>query len=154
MFFTPRNAACWTLLYLGAHTEWKAKAIAEVQNLTATYSNANSSDPIHQRLCLIPISKWEDETPVIESIIHETLRLVKNDTALRRNLADNLRVAEKTIEKGAFMAYNLADVHLNKLYYTEPLKFDPVRFSTPKEEHKRGNGVFLGWGAGRHPCAG
>jgi len=113
-----------------------------------------SSEPIHQRLSRIPLSAWEDEMPVVESIIRETLRLVKNDTALRRNFADNLQVAGKTIDKGAFMAYNMADVHLNELFYPEPLKFDPDRFTTPREEDKRGNISFLGWGAGRHPCTG
>jgi sterol 14-demethylase len=103
---------------------------------------------------MIPISAWEDEMPVIESIIRETLRLVKNDTALRRNLVDNLQVADKTIDRGAFMAYNMGDVHLNELFYSEPLKFDPGRFTAPREEDKRGNLLFLGWGAGRHPCAG
>ena len=148
------NLACWTLLYLSAHKQWKDKATAEVHRLIAAYTNAASSEPIHKRLSTIPISAWEDEMPVMESVIRETLRLVKNDTALRRNLADNLRVGNKTLKKGAFMAYNLADVHLNDLFYPEPLKFDPSRFYPPREEHKRGDAVFLGWGTGRHPCAG
>lgn len=92
--------------------------------------------------------------PVVESIIRETLRLVKNDTALRRNLADNLQVGDKTIRKGTFMAYNMGDVHLNESFYPEPLKFDPDRFNAPREEDKQGNIAFLGWGAGRHACAG
>jgi sterol 14-demethylase len=150
----PCNLACWTLLYLSANKQWKEKAIVEVQNLMAAHTNTISSEPIHQRLSMIPISAWEDEMPVVEGIIRETLRLVKNDTALRRNLVDNVHVADKTIDKGAFMAYNFGDVHLNELFYSEPLKFDPDRFSPPREEDKRGNAVFLGWGTGRHPCAG
>jgi cytochrome P450 len=149
-----QNSACWTLLYLSANNEWKDKAIAEIQNLVATYTNMAGSQPIHQRLAMIPISAWEDEMPIMEGIIRETLRLVKNDTALRRNLADNLRVGDKTIRKGAFMAYNMGDVHLNESFYSEALKFDPDRFNAPREEDKQGNMVFLGWGAGRHTCAG
>ncbi|KIM88310.1 hypothetical protein PILCRDRAFT_253602 [Piloderma croceum F 1598] len=145
---------CWTLLYLSANKEWKGKAMAEVKSLLAAHTTMTSSEPMHQRLSRIPFSAWEDEMPVVESIIRETLRLVKNDTALRRNLADNLQVSGKTIDKGAFMAYNMADVHLNELFYSEPLKFDPDRFTAPREEDKRGNIAFLGWGAGRHPCTG
>jgi sterol 14-demethylase len=52
------------------------------------------------------------------------------------------------------MAYVIGDVHLNEKFYTEPFKFDPDRFSAPREEDKRGYGLFLGWGAGRHPCTG
>jgi len=151
----PSTSACWTLLYLGAsaNTEWKDKVIAEVENLLTTYT-PNSSEPTHQRLSAIPISAWEDEMPVMENVIRETLRLVKNGTALRRNLVDNLQVADKTIDKGAFMVYNFGDVHLNETFYSEPFKFDPDRYSPPREEDKRGNAVFLGWGTGRHPCIG
>jgi sterol 14-demethylase len=153
-FIMLHNAACWTLLHLGANNEWKNKANAEIQNLIATYTNTMSSEPIHRRLSTIPISAWEDEMPVIESIISEILRLVNNGTLLRRNIADNLQVADKTIEKGAFMAYLMGDVHLNEMFYSEPLKFDPDRFNTPREENKREDTVFLGWGLGRHPCTG
>jgi len=109
---------------------------------------------MHQRLSVIPMSAWEDETPVMENVIRETLRLVKNGQAIRRNLSDNLQMANKTIDKGAFVVYSMADVHLNERYYSEPLKFDPDRFSAARAEDKRGHATFLGWGAGRHPCAG
>jgi cytochrome P450 len=146
--------ASWILLYLGANPEWKDKAAAEVRNLIATYTNTSSSEPNHRRLSTIPISAWEDEMPIIESVIRETLRLIANGTALRRNLADNLQVAGKTIDKGAFMTYTFKDVHLDETFYLEPLKFDPDRFNAPREEDKMGNAVFLAWGTGRHPCLG
>jgi sterol 14-demethylase len=146
--------SCWTLLYLGANDEWKQKAIAEVQNLISAYTNTTSSEPLHRRLSSIPISAWEDEMPVIEGVIRETLRLVNNGAALRRNLGGSIQVDDKTIDNGAFMAYVIGDVHLNEKFYTEPFKFDPDRFSAPREEDKRGYGLFLGWGAGRHPCTG
>ena len=153
-FLIQLSAASWSIIYLGADNEWKEKAIAEVQNLLATYSGTTSSLPMHQRLSVIPMSAWEDETPVMENVIRETLRLVKNGQAIRRNLADNLQMVNKTIDKGAFVVYSMADVHLNERYYSEPLKFDPDRFSAARAEDKRGHATFLGWGAGRHPCAG
>jgi cytochrome P450 len=52
------------------------------------------------------------------------------------------------------VVYNMADVHLNEMVYSEPLKFDPSRFSPPREEDKQGHLLFLGWGAGRHICPG
>jgi len=92
--------------------------------------------------------------PAIEGVIRETVRLIKNGPALRRNLADNLQFADKTIDKGAYVVYNMADVHLNETLYSEPLKFDPSRFDPPREEDKQGHLLFLGWGAGRHICPG
>jgi cytochrome P450 len=117
--------------------------VAEVQNLITKYTDVTSA-PIHQRLSMIQISAWEDEMPVMDNVIRETLRIVKNGPALRRNLADNLQIADMTIDKGAFVVYSMADVHLNDAIYPDPLKFDPGRFSAPREEDKRGDTVFLG----------
>lgn len=142
------------LLYLASNETWKTKATAEVQHLVGTYTSENSFDPIHQRLSTIPITAWEDNVPVLENVIRETLRLVQNGTALRRNLVNGLQVSGKPIKKGTFMAYSLADVHLNGNIYSDPLKFDPDRFNAPREEDKHGEMLFLGWGAGRHPCGG
>jgi cytochrome P450 len=148
------NSACWALVQLGANNAWKNKAIAEIQSLLAAYTNTASSEPIHQRLSAIPMSAWEDEMPVIECVIRETLRTISNGTAFRRNLVDDLRIADKTIDKGAFMAYNFGDVHMNQRYYPEPHKFDPDRFSVTEDDDPRSNIPFLAWGTGRHPCAG
>jgi cytochrome P450 len=150
----PSYLATWVFLFLGANSESKNKVISEVQNLVATYSNPNSRDPMHQRLSTIPLSAWEDEMPIIDNVTRETMRLVKNGAALRRSVNDNFRVGDKIIRKGAFLAYHMADVHLNDKFYSEPLKFDPDRFSPPRNEDKQGNFVFLAWGAGRHVCAG
>jgi sterol 14-demethylase len=89
----------------------------------------------------------------MDAIIRETLRFNLTGVALRRNLENSLRVADKTIEKGAFVAYNLADVHMNERFYPEPHKFDPGRFNLAMEENTQGS-PFLGWGVGRHPCTG
>ena len=52
------------------------------------------------------------------------------------------------------MTYDIGDAHLNPNIYSEPEVFDPNRFAAPREEGKNTYGAFLGWGAGRHPCAG
>jgi hypothetical protein len=148
------DPASWVLVYLGVNGAWKDKATAEVQNLMAAYTNTTSSEPIHQRLSVIPISAWEDEMPVLESIIRETLRMVNNATLFRRNLSDGFQVAGKTIDKGAFMAYNIGDVHLNERFYPDPFKFDPDRFNVAMDDKYQGSAPFLAWGAGRHPCTG
>jgi len=147
---------CWMLLHLATNDIWRAKAITEIQHLlnTYTHTHAHSSEPIHQRLSTIPITAWEDEMPVIDLIMRETLRLVMNGSALRRNLVDDLQVDGKCINKGVFVAYNLGDVHLDGGIYKEPFMFDPERFCVPREEDKNGELLFLAWGAGRHPCHG
>jgi len=150
-FINTGVVSSWVLVYLGIADAWKERATAEVRDLIAAYTKTTSSEPIHQRLSAIPISAWEDEMPVIESIISETLRIVGNPTLFRRNLSDDFRVCGKIIDKGAFMTYNLGDVHLNERFYPDPLKFDPDRFNVTREH---GNAPFLAWGTGRHPCTG
>ncbi|KAF7984627.1 hypothetical protein HWV62_12849 [Athelia sp. TMB] len=143
--------SCWTIIYLGAHPEWKAKAVAEIQKLIETHTDTTSTLPLHQRLSAIPISAWEDEMPVLELVTRETLRISNNGTLLRRNIVEDIAVAGKTLPRGAFMAYQMGDVHLNAAYYPEPLKWDPARFAGGSAQNAS---PYIGWGTGRHPCSG
>ncbi|KAF7974038.1 hypothetical protein HWV62_13569 [Athelia sp. TMB] len=143
--------ACWTILYLGAHPEWKTRAVAEIQRLVETHTDTTSTLPLHQRLSTIPISAWEDEMPVLELITRETLRLVNNGIMLRRNILADIEVSGKIIPRGAFMAYQVGDVHLNAQYYPNPLKWNLARFAGGSAQNEA---PYIGWGAGRHPCTG
>ena len=57
------------------------------------------------------------------------------------------------VKQGDFVAYPLADVHLNPKYYPEPHKYDPGRWLRP-DPVPDAIYPFLGWGAGRHPYTG
>jgi len=146
--------SCWTLLFLAYNKEWKTRVSNEVNSLITKHTDTTSSDPLHKRLAAIPIDAWEDEMPILDSVIRETLRLVMNGTALRRNILEDLPVAGKTIPIGNFMAYSLHDVHMNPDIYPNPSKFDPERYGPGREEDKKVTFGYLGWGAGRHPCTG
>ncbi|TFK70165.1 cytochrome P450 [Pluteus cervinus] len=146
--------SCWALIFLCTNKEWRAKVQAEVNALIANHTNTTSSEPLHKRLATIPVSVWEDEMPCMDTVIRETLRIVLNGTTLRRTVLEDLGIKDKTVGKGAFLAYQLSDVHLNPDIYRDPLVFDPDRFGPGREEDKKGHYAFLGWGAGRHPCTG
>ena len=128
------------------HPEWKAKVAAEIQALLAKHTNTDA--PLHDRLASIPLSVWETELPMIDAVLRETQRLTMGSTALRRNLGDAVKVDNKIIRTGDFLAYPLADVHANPDIYSEPMKFDPLRFDLGREEDKKAPMAFLGWGAG------
>jgi sterol 14-demethylase len=120
----------------------------EVQAILARHTNA--SDPLHKRLSAVPISVWEDETPSIDLVLRETMRIVLGGTVLRRNLAgsESLKMPDGEVGSGVFMAYSLTDAHMNPNVYTNPEVFDPERFAPGREEDKRETYAFLGWGAG------
>ena len=112
-----------------------------------------SNDPLHKRLAAIHFSAWEDEMPVLELIIRETLRLSINGTALRRNVQEDLTFTGGVVKPGDFVAYSVADAHLNPEIYSRPNDFDPSRFSPGREEDKKGTFSYLGWGAGAFSVA-
>lgn len=82
------------------------------------------------------------------------------------------RVLTPGCNYSAFLAYVFADAHLNPnvclpvnpfsdshlgkqfQIYTEPLKFDPDRFSPAISEEKKAPHAYLAWGSGRHPRPG
>jgi sterol 14-demethylase len=92
--------------------------------------------------------------PTIDLVLRETIRLVVNGTVLRRNLpggsGESLKMSggEVEVPSGGFLAYSLADAHMNARIYTNPGEFDPERFSPGREEDKQEAYSFLGWGAG------
>ncbi|PPR06515.1 hypothetical protein CVT24_002629 [Panaeolus cyanescens] len=145
--------ACWNIVYIGMHPEWREKVKAEVDSLLSKYM-VDPSEPLHKRLAAIPVSAWDDEMPVFDSVIRESMRLAFTGAALRRNLSEPLDIAGGKVEVGDFVTYSLADIHLNPEVYTSPETFDPSRFGPGREEDKKGVFNFLGWGAGRHPCTG
>lgn len=146
--------SCWALLFLSFNKEWKEKVMAEVNTLVQTHTDTLSDEPLHKRLAAIPISVWEDEMPVLDTVIRETIRLILNGAALRRNLLEEIPISSKIVPKGNFVTYPVSDVHLNPDIYTRPTEFDPSRFGPGREEDKKQTFAYLGWGAGRHPCTG
>lgn len=142
-------SACWIFLFLSFHKEWKQKVTQEVTSLIQKYTDPTSSEPLHKRLSAIPVSAWEEEMPNFELVLRETIRLVVNITAVRRNIFKDVDViAQQPVLKGHFVAYSLADVHLNPDIYTNPTEFDPTRFEPGRQEDKKRTYGYLGWGAG------
>jgi sterol 14-demethylase len=129
--------------------EWKKKIHEEVMSLVHKHTNSTSSEPLHKRLSAVPISVWEDETPVLEAVLRETLRMAINGTTLRRNVVQDLDIQGEVISRGHFLAYSQADAHMNPDIYSNPTAFDPERFSSYRSEDKKQTHAFLGWGAGK-----
>ncbi|KAF8438079.1 cytochrome P450 [Boletus edulis BED1] len=143
------TTASWLITFLGNNLEWKDKAICEIEGLISTYClEAAPRASLSSNLASIPLEAWEAETPVLDALIHETLRIAQPHTAMRRNLGPDTVIDTKTIPSGAYIVYPFSDVHLNPELYPDPWKFDPNR--------KEANTPFgyVGWGGGKTICLG
>jgi len=138
------TAASWLVTFLGNHPEWKHKAILEVERLLAIYPPQSNTSSLSAHLASIPLEAWEGEAPVLDAVIHETLRIAQPHTAMRRNMGPDTAIDSKTIPSGALVVYPFSDVHLNPDIYPDPWKFDPSR-----EAAKTPFG-YLGWGGGKY----
>jgi cytochrome P450 len=148
------QSACWVLIHLAIHPEWKEKCKKEIQDLIACHvGDSPSPATLHEKLAAIPLSAWEDELPVLDACTRESQRIVLSGTMLRRNIRREVKINEQVVKRGDFLAYPLGDVHLNPEYYPEPYKYDPGRWLRPDPIPNTAY-PFVGWGAGRHPCAG
>ena len=80
-------SASWLVTYLGCHPKWRNEARAEIKKIIASHSleivsevsDRNSSSTA---LSQIPLSAWENETPVLDVLIREAVRLDRKSTRL------------------------------------------------------------------------
>lgn len=133
------------LTFLSGHPEWRNKAKAEVESLLASVEAGSPESPsLSSRLASVPLELWESETPVLDSIIKETLRVAQPHTAMRRNLGPEMHIDGKVIHTGDYVVYPFSDVHLDPELYPDPWKFDPGRLHDVKAPYG-----YVGWGGGQ-----
>jgi sterol 14-demethylase len=164
-------------MYLGVHHEWKIKVSEEIRSFIAKYASPSdgadtklSTTTVASRLSCVPPSVWEDEMPITELCLRETIRLVQSSVFLRRNVSDkDIVIDERRIEPGTFVVYPSADANHNPAIYPDPerhvevpfvsitpsrpymssiwyFRWDPARYL--REEDKKQSHGFVGWGGG------
>ena len=138
------------LIDLAVHSDWRERCRKEIREFLSRHSDSKSS--LCERVKVVPVSAWEDELPTLDACIRESQRVAITATLLRRNLCDN-KIGGRVLKRGDFLAYSMSDVHFNPEYYPDPLKYDPDRWLRPNATLDAPYS-FIGWGAGRHPCAG
>ncbi|KAH8987858.1 cytochrome P450 [Lactarius akahatsu] len=147
------NTASWLITYLGCHPRWRDEARAEVENLISSHALDTISacdSPLQSSTALssIPLTAWESETPVMDMLIRETLRIAQPHTAMRRNVGPETYIDGKVIPTGTLVVYPFSDVHLNPALYPDPWRFDPTR------PQLQADSAYVGWGGGRVTCLG
>jgi cytochrome P450 len=133
------------LTFLGSNPSWLAATVAELEDLVHNHATTSAKDAsLHTQLASIPLHAWETATPILDSVIRETLRLAQPHVAMRRNMGPDLALpGGTTVPSGAFVVYPFSDVHLNPALYPDPWRFDPSR-----PEPKGVDLGYVGWGGG------
>ncbi|KAH9001792.1 cytochrome P450 [Lactarius akahatsu] len=124
------GASSWLIIYLGYHPRWRDEARAEVESLISshsleTISACDSPLPSSTALSPIPLTAWENETPVMDMLIRETLRIAQPHTAARRNVGPETYIDGKVIPTGTLVVYPFSDAD-----------------------------SYVGWGGGKVTCPG
>jgi len=148
----------WIVLFLHANPEWKAKATAEVKSFIAKYASNSTagSQSVSAQLAQVPPNVWDEEMPVLDVCLRETIRVIMTGSMLRRAVPlpgdETLTIEGHKIKPGTFLAFPMSSVHQNPDLYPDPEKWDPDRFA--RGEDKKEQWAYVGWGVGRHPCLG
>ncbi|TFK89028.1 cytochrome P450 [Polyporus arcularius HHB13444] len=178
------TTASWLITFLSGHPQWREKAAEEVRRLVAEHATPphrpseprdTSTDPttpqepplsdhrppplseLHTSLGSVPLSAWETDTPVLDAMIRETLRVAEPHVAMRQYLPPShldekaqLHIGGKAVPPGAFVMYPFSDVHLSSEVYKNPWRWDPAR----PELNLKAPYAYVGMGAGSTTCLG
>ncbi|KAI0346145.1 cytochrome P450 [Trametopsis cervina] len=142
------TTASWMSIFIGGHAKWREESKREVRTLLAEHTSSDDRAGIAERLATVPLEAWENNTPILDKIIKEVLRIAQPHTAMRRNIGPETYVNGTRIPSGAYVVYPFSDVHLNPELYPDPWAFDPDRPESKKPF------TYLGWGGGKTICLG
>ncbi|KFA54601.1 hypothetical protein S40293_02211 [Stachybotrys chartarum IBT 40293] len=152
---TTTFTCCWLLIFLARFPTWKHRCREEVDQIMAK-RRAHPGQTPNETLASLTLQDWESGLPTVGLCLRETLRMQLPGTMFRRNATGAdvpIGSSGEVIPAGAYAAYPVADTHLDRELYPDPFRFNPGRYidaeGTSTEPH-----TYLGWGSGRHVCAG
>lgn len=93
------------------------------------------------------------EMNVLENVLKEVLRLHPPLIVLMRKVSQDLQFKHYTIKAGDMIWASPPVTHRLSRLFTNPLKFDPDRFSPERKEDKNLM-AYQPFGGGRHKCSG
>ncbi|XP_050540184.1 cytochrome P450 4C1-like [Daktulosphaira vitifoliae] len=87
----------------------------------------------------------------LEQVIYETLRLQTPLPIMSRRIEEDVIIGNTILPAGAFVCFNLKDLHRSPLYYKDPENFNPDHFSMI-ECQKRHPYAFIPFSGGLKNC--
>ena len=129
-----------SLLYeLAVHPDWQEQVRAEARQVSG-------SGPLTQA----HLSQLE----LLGYALEETLRLHPPLILLPRRTTQELSYEGFSIPANTYLSVLLYHHHQDPAHWTEPARFDPLRFATSRNEHRKCPFGYAPFGAGQHYCLG
>jgi cytochrome P450 len=135
---TSTSTATTMAYHLAADTEWQERCRDE--------SDRHGDGPLD----IDSLEKLES----LDLVMNESIRIVTPVQWAMRQTVRDTELLGYYLPKGTnVIAYPGMNHRLPELW-TDPLRFDPERFTEPRSEHKRHRYAFTPFGGGAHKCIG
>jgi cytochrome P450 len=137
--FDTTSLGLSSMIYLLAkHPDWQERLRAEVSGLAPTELDGAGLAKLEQ----------------VEWAWKETLRLMPVAVGVPRRALRQVTVGGHSLPAGIYAVAMTGAIGRHPDWWSEPLKFDPMRFSPARAEDKRHPAICLPFGAGAHACIG
>lgn len=140
---TVANALTWTFYLLSQNPKEEELLHQEIDSVLGDNSNEDRVPTIKD------ISKLE----YTERVFAESMRLYPPAWAIGRQAIDNCKIGKYTIPAGSSILMSQYSMHRNPLYFPQPERFDPERW-TPQEKARRPRFSYFPFGGGPRSCIG
>ena len=136
---TTTSAITSLVYFMGRHPEWQEQVRAEVDGVVARHGGLT-----YEAL---------GELELTEMAFKEALRLIPPVPSVPRRALKSFEYGGYTIPAGASVGISPMVVHRQEEHWPDPLKFDPMRFTTQmsRDRHKY---AWVPFGGGAHMCLG
>lgn len=98
----------------------------------------------------VPIDAWENEFPLVDMCLKDSIRLQMTGATFRKNITDQSiplnKAGTEVIPSGAYVTYPVGDIHYDPQLYPNPDEWDPSRYMPERAEDKKIQYGYMGWG--------
>lgn len=135
---TSTSTATTMIYHLAKHPEWQDRCRDESDRL--------GDGPVD----IEALEKLES----LDLVMNESIRLVTPVQWAMRQTVRDTELLGYYLPKGTNVIAYPGMNHRLEEFYPEPMKFDPERFTEPRNEHKQHRYAFSPFGGGAHKCIG
>lgn len=135
---TTTSTLCSIIYMLAKHPEWQEILVEEMKGLGKTALDYDDLGKLEK-------TGW---------VFRETLRMRPPLTTFPRRTVKEVEYQGYLLPKNTLVNISTLYTHYMEEYWSQPLRFDPERFSDERAEHKKHFYQWVPFGGGHHKCLG